>query len=495
MAHHDGTEVIIMYIESFREGRRFVEAARLARSRGKPVVLITVGAGEASARAARSHTGALVGDTDVIDAACRAAGAIRVLSPEQAIQVAQAMLCPGRAPGPRVGIVADGGGHGAIAAELATSYGLSIPVFSPDLTEQISGHLPETGTASNPVDLAGAEKDLNVYERVIGLMLNSGEVDAVVFSGFFGGFGRDSDEDYDLEIDVATRLAQTCLTSRTPLFVHSMNFDTEAAQKLRDRRVPVFWSADGAVRSLSMAIDWRQPILELQDMPPQAERVTGDDYWSTRQWLAGEGIPFPRAVIARSQNEALVLSSDLEYPLVIKALGLLHKSDAGGVVLSLRDEEELACAACEIFERLRPDAITVEEMAPLDLGVEVIVGVKRDPTFGPVIMIGFGGIYAEVLRDFATALAPVDAQAVRKVLRSLHLAPLLEGVRGKPAVDVEALAGIVARFSTLAAAHPEIAEMEMNPVLVTPTGAVALDCRIALNTGTQHVDIDLDHVQ
>jgi acetate---CoA ligase (ADP-forming) len=355
-------------------------------------------------------------------------------------------------------------------------------VFSDRLAFQIAQELPETATTTNPVDMAGGEWDLNAYERVIRHVMDSAEVDAVLFSGFFGGFGRDSEDHHELEMDVAGRLAQRCLESQVPLFVHSMNYDSEPAKRLRDHQIPVFWSADGAVRSLSMAVQWWDPVHDLPQLPEPDTPLTCESYWAARQLMIDAGVPFPRACLTTTLEQVPDAAGGLVYPLVVKALGLLHKTESDGVVLNISNEAELIEAATDLFARLSPPAVSIEEMAPVDDGVELIIGAKWDPNFGPVILIGIGGIYAEVLRDFATALAPIDTDTAEQLIRSLRMAPLLNGVRGKAPMNVASAAEIAARFSSLAAAHPEIREMEMNPVLVTPDGAIALDSRVLLRS-------------
>jgi hypothetical protein len=178
-----------------------------------------------------------------------------------------------------------------------------------------------------------------------------------------------------------------------------------------------------------------------------------------------------------TRDEVVAAGHALSYPLVLKGLGLLHKSDSGGVVLNLRDEAALLEAYDDVVARLAPPACSIEEMADLSEGVELIVGVRRDPRFGPVAMVGLGGIYTEVIHDVATALAPVSAHHVERLLRSLRGSALLTGARGRPSVDIPEASRIVALITELAAAHPELADVEVNPLLVTPNGAQALDAR------------------
>ncbi len=182
----------------------------------------------------------------------------------------------------------------------------------------------------------------------------------------------------------------------------------------------------------------------------------------------------------RTPEQALAAAGELGYPVVVKAVDALHKSDAGGVVVGIADPAALVEAVHDLTGRLAPEALSVERMAPLHEGVELIVGARVDPRFGPVAMVGLGGIYTEVFGDVAVDLAPVDAAAAERLLRSLRGAALLTGTRGRPPLDIAAAAAVAATLSRLAAARPDVAEIEINPLLVTPTGAVALDARVIL---------------
>jgi hypothetical protein len=186
--------------------------------------------------------------------------------------------------------------------------------------------------------------------------------------------------------------------------------------------------------------------------------------------------------------EALAAARELGYPLALKALGPLHKSDAGAVALGLGDADALLAALADFEARLAPPACVVERMAPLADGIELIVGGRRDKLFGPVLLVGSGGVYAELLRDTRAALAPLDAGEAQTLLAELRAAPLLSGARGRPALDIAAAAAAAAAVSRFAAAHPEVEEVEVNPLLVLPSGALALDARIVLRAAEDDAD-------
>jgi acetate---CoA ligase (ADP-forming) len=211
--------------------------------------------------------------------------------------------------------------------------------------------------------------------------------------------------------------------------------------------------------------------------------AAGDSYGAARELLAAGGVPFVGARTVAGAAEAVAAAAELGYPVVLKALGLLHKSDSGGVALGLRDEAAVAAAAADMERRLAPAAFTVERLAPLADGVELLIGARWDARFGPVALAGLGGLFTEILRDVAVALAPVDESRAREMLLSLRAAPLLQGARGRPPLDVAAAAAAFAALSRVAAEHPELAAIEVNPLLVLPDGALGLDARLELAAG------------
>jgi acyl-CoA synthetase (NDP forming) len=476
LARHDGTELIALYIEDFRDGRAFAAAAADA---GKPVVLLTVEHSEAAARAVRSHTGALASDARAIDAACRAAGIERVRTPHELIHLAQALLRGGRLPGRRVGVLADGGGHGGIAAALASDAGLELPRLSEGLVARLREGLPPTAACANPIDLAGGgEQDIHTFDRSARLLLASGEVDAVLMTGYFGGYSDYVETMAREESAVAEALADAALASDRPLFVQTMYPSARTADLLRRRGVPVYRSIDRAVTALARLAPASEPPAGVPAVPPPAAPIGGDGYSDARELLAAGGVPFAAARMVATPEQAAAAADELGYPVALKALGLLHKSDAGGVVLGLGDGTALRRAAADLRERLDPPALSVERMAPVGEGVELLAGARWDRRFGAVVLVGLGGLFTEILSDVAVALAPVDAAEAERLILSLRAAPLLRGARGRAPLDVAAAAQAVERLSHVAASHPEIAEIEVNPLLVAPDGAVGLDARV-----------------
>jgi acyl-CoA synthetase (NDP forming) len=480
LASHDETEVVALYIEDFRDGRAFAAAAAAAVDAGKPVVLLTIEHSEAAARAVLSHTGALASEGRAIDAACRAAGIERVRTPYELIHLAQGLLRGPAPQGRRLAVLADGGGHGGIAAALAHGAGLELPALSDELVTRLREGLPPTAACANPIDLAGGgEQDIHTFDRSVRLLLASGEVDAVLMTGYFGGYSEYVETMARGEASVAEALADAARLNDRPLYVQTMYPHARAADVLRSRGVPVYRSIERAVTVLSRLA--RAAGLRpggVPPLPPPAEPVGGSGYAEARELLAAGGVRFVPARTVAGTAEAAGAAAEIGYPVVVKALGPVHKSDAGGVVLGLRDEAALTRAVDELRDRLRPPAFSIERLAPVEEGVELLVGARWDRRFGPVVLVGLGGLYTEILSDVAVSLAPVETREAERMLLSLRAAPLLRGARGRPPVDTAAAAEAIVRVSRVAAGHPKIAELEVNPLLVTANGALGLDARL-----------------
>ncbi|WP_148570842.1 acetate--CoA ligase family protein [Nocardioides caldifontis] len=479
---HDGTRAVAVYTEDVVDGRGFLDAARELRAAGKPLLLLAPGRSEAAVRSAASHTGSLTSASAVVDAACAAVGARRVDHPTALADLLVALREPRRCAGPRVAVLTDGGGHGAVAADALAQAGLSTPALAGPVTEQLEAALWRQATVTNPVDLAGAgEQDVAAYARGVEALLGSDQVDAVLMTGFFGGYATEVEGLHGAELATAQRIVDAVSSQGKPVVVQTIYPDGPAGQVLRAGGVPVHRDVDRACAVLAGLVE---PVTEglAEVLPAPAAPVTDTSYEAARELFAGAGIAFPRAVkvTGTAGLEEALDSAGLGFPLVLKATGRLHKSEGGGVVLGLAERAAVRTAYEDLVGRLAPPAVSLEAMADTADGVELVVGAVRDPKFGPVVMVGLGGVLTEVLGDTACAVGPVSPAAARRLLLSLRGAPVLLGVRGRPPVDLDAVAGVVARVSRLAAEHPELAELELNPVLAGPSGAVALDARIVL---------------
>ncbi|MFF3883529.1 acetate--CoA ligase family protein [Streptomyces sp. NPDC001914] len=483
-ARHEDTRAIAVYAEDFADGRAFAEAAAVA---GKPVVLLTAGRGDASARSAQSHTGALTTSADVVSAACRDAGVELVATPRELTVVLAASAGPRRGAGRRVAVLTDGGGHGVIAADAVEAAGLSVPEIGAPAQERLREVLWEQSAVANPVDLAGmGEQDPGSYAATVEALLAAEEVDAVLMTGYFGGYaasegglGGGGTALADGEREAARLIAARHGATAKPLVVQSMYPGSPSCRTLAAAGIPVFDATEDAARALAATVAGRTaPGIVPLPLPAAPMEETG--YTRIRAALEAAGLAFPTAREVHDESGLLAAVAGFPGPYVLKALHLLHKSDAGGVALGLAGTDEVLAAFREMHARLGAPAYSVEAMADLSDGIELIVGVNRDPRFGPVAMVGLGGVLAESLRDVAFTLAPVTAGRALDLLRGLRTAALLDGVRGRPPVDVAAAAAAIETITAFAAAHPEIAELEVNPLLVGPRGALALDSRAVL---------------
>ena len=281
LAAHDGTRVIGVYCEDFRDGRAFAEIARTA---GKPVVLLTVGRTAAAVRAAHSHTGSLTSDLDAVDAACRAAGVHRIDTPRQLVDAVQALLAAERPRGRRVGVVGDGGGYGAVASDLLGLHGLELPVLSEVTQSVLRSSLPPTAATANPVDLAGAgEQDTYSFVRATRTLLEADGLDAVLFTAYFGGYSALSDELCERELAVAGELARAARETGRPLVVHTMYWDSPPARTLRAAGIPVYRAVESAVAGLAvLAADAVGHSTPIPSLPPAAPPMDGAGYSDAR---------------------------------------------------------------------------------------------------------------------------------------------------------------------------------------------------------------------
>lgn len=483
-AGHDATTMIALYCDGFTDGRRFARAAARAVATGKPVVLLTVGRGAGSMRAAASHTGSLVTSVAVTEAMCAAAGIEQVANPAQMAHLLQAFARTTPPKGRRVGILADGGGHAALASDALEWQGLAVEPFTAATQLALAAQLPASAGTSNPIDIAGAgEKDIDCFGRISSLMLASGELDSVVLSGYFGGYREYNETLGAKELQTARDIAAEVARTKGTFIAQTMFDHSPAAQALRTGGVAVYRDMETAAWVLQRITSHgaTQPD-GIPEMPCSEPAVGSVGYWPARRHLTAAGIEFPPAVEVATLTELTRAADSLQGQLVLKSLAQEHKSDNGGVVLNLETRAQLLEAWDDLSERHARPTCSLEQMADLTDAVEIIVGTRQDPAFGLVVLVGLGGIHVELFRDTCCALGPVSPQTALTMLSQLRGAPILYGARGRPVVDTEAAALLISRLSHFAAAHPELNEIECNPVAVTPHRAVALDARMVLRS-------------
>lgn len=486
LGHHDDSKVVGAYVESPKDGADFADAVREAAAL-KPVVLFAGGRTAAGAHAAASHTGNLAAESRVLRAICRDAGAIVVDTPGQFVD-AVAALRTGYVLGQRrIGIVADGGGHGVVGADVVTEHGLVVAELTPETEAALVPHLRHN-PPGNPVDLAGADASmLWCFHGLVDAMLAAPEVDAVVMTGYFGGYGAYHPEAEGTELEVVDAIAAAAARHRKPVVVQSMEEPSGNAsiRRMYEVGLPVFPRIEQAVTALTRLN--RPPAVTTSSagIVPARSVSARPAYPEAREVLSELGIEFPAGQLASSADEAAVAIEAVGTPAAMKAVAaeLLHKTDAGGVVLGVMSAESAAETYSAMTHRveeaagLRLDGIWVERMAAAD-GVDLVVGARRDPSFGPVALIGVGGVFVEVLDDVIIAPVPTDPAHLAGLMRTLRAFPLLDGARGQEPIDRHRVAEIAVRLGDLLLAHPDIDEVEINPLRATAGGATALDARI-----------------
>jgi len=476
---HAETEVIALYLEDIRRGRALMEAAAAA---GKPVVLHKSNRSSTASRVAASHTASLASDYDVARAAARRAGIALVDDLAGAFTAIQAFLLP-PLRGRRVAVVSRSGGHAVIAADACVASGLELPSFPESLLDDLRRHV-RAGVIrlANPLDL-GDLWDVDVLQRVVERIAALDSVDAVVYVHV-----AISPEDIDLPLSLARHAATVSRRTAKPVAfcLHGWRDITSKIAAAVD--FPLFDQVEDAVEAVAVRARYdlrggpgpRPPAPEL-DRPAEGAPVPLTD---CLELLARHEVPMVPTLVAPTPGAAAAAAMRLPGPYVAKLLSpqAVHKTDVGAVRLGLSaDEIQDACNQMERGLRSGVPEATVEGFALQELqpdGLELIVGFRRDPAFGPVIAVGLGGTLVEVLRDVSLGLAPLTADMAGELLGELQGQALLAGTRGAPSLDVDALVDLVVRFSRLAAAAEEsLLDMELNPVRVWHTGCLALDVR------------------
>jgi acyl-CoA synthetase (NDP forming) len=477
LADHDATRAVAVYMESFRDGEGFIAALKALRRAGKPVFLLTVGASRAARDAARSHTGALTSSVDVVDAACRAAGALRVDTPAALVDAAQLVVRAPRVKGRRVAIVGDSGGQGALAADIASRAGLEVVALPEPVRDTLRRYLPTGAGVTNPVDLAGAgEQDIVNYQRLVTELAASGAVDAVLMTGYFGCYARDIPEQADQEANVARSICAASAAAGVPVVVHSMTETSTTITALRAAGSPTYLTVEAAVSAIAAGAAIATPPAR-ESMPAVAAvaHIPPRGYYAARRILTDAGVVFPPARLVHDERDLTAAAAQLRAPYVLKAGWLEHKSEHGGVAVGLVDLAAVRAAFSGMRNRLGPGGYVLEEMDTRPHAIEMIVGARRDAAFGPVVMVGAGGVAAELLHDTAVDLADLDRERALAMIRRLRCLPLLQGWRGRPAVDIDELADVILAVAGVIRARPGLLDLELNPVRVAPDGVIAVD--------------------
>jgi acetyl coenzyme A synthetase (ADP forming)-like protein len=497
------TDMVLLYLESFGNPRKFARfASRLART--KPIVAVKAGRSVAGTRAASSHTGALLAASDVsVDALFRQAGVIRTDTLSELFDVAKLLADQPAPAGRRVAIVTNAGGPGILCADACEAAGLQVPAFSDGLRARLAAVLPPEAAAGNPVDLLAAAP-AERYQQAIELLAGSGEADALIVIHIPPLAGEHGAGEVAAAVRWATGKAPASMTVLS-VFMRSGAGPAE----LRDgpASVPCYQFPEEAAKALARAADrgeWlRRPegripavlgIRQEEAAAMLAEVLAGGPRWLTveesARLLECYGLPVAPWRLATTPRQAGEAATQLGGQVALKAIvpGLLHKTEAGAVRLNLRGSTAVTWAATGLARQLeaagqRPEGFLVQRMAT---GVaELLVGVVNDPTFGPVVALGAGGTSAELLRDVTVRLAPLTDRDATGALHELKTFPLLDGWRGTQPADQAALEDLLVRIGLLADNHPEIAELDCNPVVAGTEGATIVDTRIRVELPPQ----------
>jgi acyl-CoA synthetase (NDP forming) len=475
------TDVVLLYLESFGNPRAFSRIARrLART--KPVLALKAGSTSAGSRAAGSHTAALAGSDTAVDALFHQTGVLRATTLEELVDTAALLSRAPLPAGPRVGVITNAGGLGILCADACESAGLELPALADATRAALAPLLPAEASLGNPIDLLGSAT-ASTYETAIGPVLADPDVDAVV-AIFVPPVVAGAEE-----VAAAIRHAAETAGSDKPVLAVVVSAEG-VPEVLREPGCPVVALPypESAARALALAVRRARWLAH----PDSAGTVPGGidaaaarravesapDGWldpaATRSVLAAYGIPFVWERVAETASEAVEAARELGFPAVVKsAVPGAHKTDTGGVALDLRDEEQVRAAA----ERIGPPLL----VQPLvDGGVELLAGVVQDPTFGPLVAFGPGGAMAELIGGASFRLAPLSGLDAQELVAEGKAGRLVAGFRGSPPADSGALRDLVTRLGLLAEDLPEIAELDLNPVIAGPAGCLAVDARIRI---------------
>jgi len=478
LADDAGTTAIACFVEGLRDGRRFVAAARRATPR-KPVVVFKAGRSDAGRRAAGSHTGALTGTYDVYRAAFRRAGAVAVEDTEELFDAVEALAASRdrRPAAPALAVVTVSGGPSVVAADAAEHAGLVVPPLSSETRSALRSLLPPFAAVGNPVDLTPQV----VPERIaaaVRVVFDRPEIAGVVAVDV----GLDIAEFADAIVDAsaATGKPAVAFTADAPGIAERFRRGGVAVLPSPERAVRA-WRALWRARTNAQAPPSPSPTIPADLAREIAEAPAGPlAYALARRALEAVGVSFCRERGATTEDEAVAAANALGYPVVVKADApdLVHRTEAQGVHLDVADDRAVRQAFSDLRGRLRAPRVLVQERVPP--GAELLLGGRRDPVFGPIVVAGLGGILAEVVRDVALALAPVDPEEARAMLADGARARLLAGARGRPACDPAPLVAALTGIGELMAAVPRAIEIDVNPVIAAGARAIAVDAVVIL---------------
>jgi len=504
------TKAILMYVEGMRMGREFLQQA-YKTTLEKPIILLKSGRSSTGKKSAGSHTGALAGISEVAKGAFERAGITVIENSDELFPAAETLASLPPMKNQRVAILADGGGHATIAADILTDLGIDIPELSQATQNKLKEILPKAAAVVNPIDVAGGtDSDPSVFADCARIVLKDPQIGGLLIVGLFGGYGIRFAESLSLmEEDAAHQMGKMLRSRKKPIVLHSL-YSSEKPHSLdllKYYGIPVYDSVDIACKCVSVlasygaylrgyraktnfVLDWgtkaKQEGQTLIDRAKKEGRKALLEN-EAKELLQLHGAKIHKEFLANTAQEAVDLAKKITGPKVLKIVSpdILHKSDAGGVILDLETDQEIMAAFNRIMKNARsfcPEAdIKGILLAPMaHKGIEVIIGTKVDDQFGPVIMYGLGGVMVEILKDVAFRVLPVSRWGAKQMIQETQSAPILEGIRGEHPYDRNALINLLLLCSELIEAYPDILEMDLNPVIVHHEGCSIADARIIL---------------
>ncbi len=498
------TKSILIYMEAVGDARSFLAAAREV-ALSKPIIVIKVGRSEAASRAAASHTGALTGSDEVLEAAFRRSGVLRVQNIADLFYMAEVLSKQPRPTGPRLTVLTNAGGPGVLATDSLVANGGELAVLSDESMQALNAFLPPHWSHNNPVDVLG-DADSERYGKAIEIASKDRNSDGLLTILCPQGMTDPS--------EVAKRLKDYATSTGKPLLACWMGgvSTAEGVSILNAAAIPTFPFPDTAARAFTYMWRYTYNLRSLYETPSLAagpdlddaarsgvrriiEKVHASgrtllDEFESKQLLSLYGIPTVETRIARSEEEAVGHAREIGFPVVIKIFSetITHKTDIGGVKLNLQNEDAVRSAyksiQSAVSEKTKASdfgGVTVQPMVRLD-GYELILGSSIDPQFGPVLLFGSGGQLVEVYKDRALGLPPLNTTLAHRMMEQTHIFHALKGVRGRKPVSLPALGSLLVRFSQLVVDQPWISEIDINPLLASPEQILALDARVVLHS-------------
>jgi acetyltransferase len=491
-------KVILSYIEGLPDGEKFIQIARVV-SKLKPIVAIKSGVTQAGARAVSSHTGSLAGSEQAYEAAFQKAGVIRANSLQEMFDLALAFGYLPSLQGDRIAIITNAGGPGILATDALERAGMSLARFQPECLHALEEFLPGAASAANPVDLLGDAR-ADRYQFALQQLSTDAGVDAILVI-----LTPQAMTEITETAQVIVDCAQSVDIPVLPCFMGEARVEA-GTEVLSSHHVPNFGFPERAANVLKAMSTYRgyrgrsegeyqtfqadrARVKEILETTLQEGRVTIGDA-EARDILNAYGFPIPDSVLAETAEQAVQAANDMGYPVVLKIASpdILHKTDVGGVKVGLDNPTDVRDAfdlityrATRYLPEARIWGCLVQKMVPK--GLEILIGMKRDPQFGPLLTFGLGGVYVEILKDVVFRLAPISKQDAEQMLTEIHARALLDGVRGEPPVDKASLVDALLRISQLVVDFPEIAELDINPFIVfeSERGGIAIDMRLVLS--------------